>query len=119
MSTQTNQMRLSAALTASFTGKTSHAAAAPDLGRSAFDALQMAVWGMELLHKHVSDGIDVRCRIISSGNMPCNIVPDQAEGTIMIQTDSEKKLEWAKARVEDIVAGAAMATGTVGRIAAS
>ena len=103
-------------LTASFLGRTSHAAAAPDLGRSAFDGLLMAVWGIEMMQKHMPEGSTIDYSIVSSGNMPCNIVPDQAVGVITIRACKEDRLSWIKARLEDIVLGAAMATGTKSRL---
>lgn len=119
MNTEKDQKVITTFFTASFTGKTSHAAAAPDLGRSAFDALQMTIWGIEMLRKHSLDGILIKYKITSSGNMPCNIVADKAEGIISIRTDSERKMEWTRKRIEEIVAGAAMATETKSRLVLS
>lgn len=96
----------------SFTGKTSHAAAAPDLGRSGFDGLQLAISGIEMLRKHLSEGTEIDYTITSSGNMPCNIVSDYAEGLIRVHSENKESLEWAKLRIEGIIVGAALATGT-------
>ncbi|MCI8453702.1 MAG: M20 family metallopeptidase [Lachnospiraceae bacterium] len=99
-----------------FTGKNAHAAAAPDLGRSAFDGLLLTISGIESLRKHLAAGLVIEYRITSSGNLPCNIVPDQARGEIEIQAADKTKLEWARKRLEDIVSGAAMMAGVKGSV---
>lgn len=99
-------------LTAQYSGKTSHAAAAPDLGRSAFDALLMAISGAEKLEKHKPSGLKLAYVILSSGNVPCNVIPDYAEGQFTLSADTEEKVAWGRKRLRDILEGAAQMTGT-------
>ena len=64
--------KIKKAYTASFEGVTSHAAAAPDYGRSAFDALQLSISAVERWQKHLPERAALTYQIISSGNVAPN-----------------------------------------------
>jgi len=96
-----------------FSGKKSHAAVAPDLGRSAFDALLLSISAAERLQKHLPIGAELEYAILSSGNVPANVVPDCAEGELYLTAQTEAETEWLKRRAAEIVLGAAEATGTI------
>lgn len=94
----------------SFYGKKSHAALAPEKGRSAFDALLAAFQGVEFLREHVPD--DVRLHYtVSELPGPCNVVPALAKGDFAIRSFSRNTLEQVVERVKDIIKGAALIAG--------
>ena len=72
----TNQARIAGKFR--FRGKSSHAAAAPQAGRSALDGLQIMAYAGELLREHTPDLTRIHYVITSGGEAP-NIVPDFAE----------------------------------------
>ena len=60
-----------------FKGKTSHAAFAPERGRSALDAVELMSVGANYLREHVVDKARIHYTTDSGGFSP-NIVPDKA-----------------------------------------
>ena len=108
-----NNIRTQTVIKAFFTGKASHAAAAPDFGRSAFGALLVAISAIERNETHLPQGTSISYEILSSGDLAVNIVPDKAEGSFFLGADTEEKLYWLKGRLEEIVKGATLATGTI------
>ena len=72
----TNQARIAGKFR--FRGKSAHAAAAPQAGRSALDGLQIMAYAGELLREHTPDLTRIHYVITSGGEAP-NIVPDFAE----------------------------------------
>ncbi|MDD2573664.1 MAG: M20/M25/M40 family metallo-hydrolase [Bacillota bacterium] len=102
-----------------FSGRSSHAAAAPDLGRSGFDALQIAIAAIEYLGKHLKNGTQINYSICSSGGMPCNVVPDNAKGRFELNMPDGEMLKWAIERLESIAQGAALVTGTKSNVIVS
>jgi aminobenzoyl-glutamate utilization protein B len=72
----TNQARVAGKFR--FRGKSAHAAAAPQDGRSALDGLNVMNYAAELLREHTPDFTRIHHVITSGGEAP-NIVPDFAE----------------------------------------
>jgi len=62
-----------------FHGIASHAAGAPEKGRSALDAVQLACHASELLREHVPDFTRIHHTITHGGGMAPNVVPEFAE----------------------------------------
>lgn len=94
----------------SFFGKKSHAALAPEKGKSALDALLVAFQGIEFLREHVPD--DVRLHYtISELPGPCNVIPALAKGDFAIRSFSKKTLEQVSERLTDIIKGASLIAG--------
>ncbi len=62
-----------------FHGKSAHAAAAPDKGRSALDAVALTNHAAELLREHVPDGTRIHHVITDGGGGAPNVVPEFAE----------------------------------------
>lgn len=60
-----------------FKGRTAHAAAAPHLGRSALDAVELTNVGANYLREHVPDGSRIHYQITNGGLAP-NVVPEDA-----------------------------------------
>ena len=94
-----------------FSGRTSHAAGAPHLGRSALDAAQLMNIGVEFLREHVTD--DVRMHYIYlDGGMAPNIVPNHASVKYFVRALSRKAAVDAYKRVIKCAEGAAHMTDT-------
>lgn len=92
-------------------GMSSHAAIRPEDGRSALDALLLALHGIEILREHVPDDVRIHYAI-SSGGMPANVVPDYAAARIVARSYIREELESVVRRLEKIFEGAAMMTET-------
>src|SRR5262245_458131 len=62
-----------------YTGRASHASAAPELGINAADAMTVAQVAIGLLRQHLRPGDQVHGIVTRGGDVP-NVVPAQAEG---------------------------------------
>ena len=62
----------------SFTGKASHAAAAPEAGRSALDALELMNIGVQFLREHIPSTARIHYAITDTGGNSPNIVQAHA-----------------------------------------
>lgn len=94
-----------------FTGKASHAAFAPQNGRSALDAVELMNVGCNYLREHVIDRTRIHYTTDSGGFAP-NIVPAKASSWYFVRaphiTDVREILE----RIKKVAKGAAMMTET-------
>ena len=73
-----------------FYGVASHAAAAPDRGRSALDGLMIMLNAVEFLREHVPQETRIHY-IITNGGMAPNIVPAFAEANLIARNpDAER-----------------------------
>jgi len=93
-----------------FTGKSSHAAAAPEQGINALDAVIQLFNGINALRQHVSDDVRIHGIITHGGDAP-NIVPDYAKARFYIRAATRPRLNDVTKRVKAIAEGAALATG--------
>jgi aminobenzoyl-glutamate utilization protein B len=102
-----------AVISAKFTfhGVASHAAAAPDRGRSALDAVMLMGNGIEFMREHVSSSTRIHY-IITKGGVAPNVVPDLAEMYIMARNPSMPTLNGIWARIAKIAQGAELMTET-------
>jgi aminobenzoyl-glutamate utilization protein B len=94
-----------------FHGVAAHAAAAPDRGRSALDAVMLMGNGVEFLREHVPSNTRIHY-IITNGGVAPNVVPDTAELYLMARSPSLTTLEEIWARVIKISQGASLMTET-------
>lgn len=94
-----------------FLGKTAHAAAAPDLGRSALDAVELTNIGVNFMREHVIDSARIHYVITNGGGQP-NVVPAEAEVWYYIRAPRRDLLDPITERVRKIAEGAAMMTET-------
>jgi aminobenzoyl-glutamate utilization protein B len=94
-----------------FHGIASHAAFAPDRGRSALDAVMLMGTGVEYMREHVPSNARIHY-IISKGGAAPNIVPDLAEMELFARDPDSQILDGIWARILKIAAGAAMMTET-------
>ena len=93
-----------------FRGKSAHAAAAPEEGINALDAVILTYNGINALRQHVTPDVRIHGIITHGGDAP-NIVPDYAAARFYVRAATVPKLEALYARVVRIVEGAAQMTG--------
>ncbi|MDD6644728.1 MAG: amidohydrolase [Oscillospiraceae bacterium] len=96
----------------SFTGKASHAAAAPEVGRSALDALELMNIGVQFLREHIPSTARIHYAITDTGGISPNIVQPYASALYQIRAPFAPVLSDLYERVNNIAKGAAMMTDT-------
>lgn len=94
-----------------FTGRASHAAAAPEKGRSALDAVELMSVGCNYLREHVIDSARIHYTTDSGGFAP-NIVPAKASAWYFVRAPYMSDVREILARLEKIAQGAALMTET-------
>jgi aminobenzoyl-glutamate utilization protein B len=94
-----------------FHGVASHAAFAPDRGRSALDAVMLMGNGIEFMREHVPSTTRIHY-IITKGGVAPNVVPDLAQMFLMARSPSSDTLGGIWERIGKIAQGAAMMTET-------
>ncbi|MCI8638081.1 MAG: amidohydrolase [Coprococcus sp.] len=94
-----------------FKGRTSHAAFAPEKGRSALDAVELMNVGCNYLREHVVDKTRIHYTTDSGGFAP-NIVPDKASAWYFVRAPHISDVKETLARIEKIAQGAALMTET-------
>ncbi|TFG81656.1 MAG: M20 family peptidase, partial [Erysipelotrichales bacterium] len=94
-----------------FFGKASHAASATEEGINALEAMILAFNGINALRQHLPS--DVRINgIITHGGTAANIIPDYTKARFYLRAATRQKLDKISRKVENIVKGAALQTGT-------
>ena len=96
----------------SFTGKASHAAAAPEAGRSALDALELMNIGVQFLREHMPSTARIHYAITDAGGNSPNIVQPHASALYQIRAPFAPELAKLYERVNNIARGAALMTDT-------
>lgn len=96
----------------SFTGKASHAAAAPEAGRSALDALELMNVGVQFLREHIPSTARIHYAITNAGGISPNIVQPYASALYQIRAPFAPQLSDLYQRINNIAKGAAMMTDT-------
>ncbi|GIO22128.1 M20 family metallopeptidase [Oceanobacillus sp. J11TS1] len=110
VSSESGPMLAMDALQFDFTGKAAHAAASPDKGINALDAVIQLFNGVNELREHVPD--DVRMHgIITKGGEAAGIVPAEATAQFYIRADEREMVDEVVAKVKDIAEGACLMTG--------
>ena len=94
-----------------FHGVAAHAAAAPDRGRSALDAVEAMDYMVNMMREHVPQETRIHYIITRGGAAP-NIVPDFAEAYYYARHPNMKILDGIWERIVDAANGAAIGTGT-------
>ena len=95
-----------------FHGRASHAAASPELGRSAFDALELMSIGVQYLREHMPSDARIHHSVTNTGGISPNVIPDFAEGLYLIRSPELAEVHKLFARVKKIAEGAALMTET-------
>ncbi|MFI6344368.1 amidohydrolase [Streptomyces sp. NPDC050560] len=107
---RTNLGRLS--LEAVFTGRASHASAAPERGRNALDAATLLLVALGLLRQQLTPDSRVHAKV-AEGGQSINIIPEHTRVELFARaTDSGYLRGRLLDAVHDCVRGAAIATGT-------
>jgi aminobenzoyl-glutamate utilization protein B len=94
-----------------FHGVAAHAAAAPDRGRSALDAVMLMGNGIEFLREHIPSNSRIHY-VISNGGAAPNVVPDIAEMYLYARNPSSAVLNNVWSRILKVGQGAALMTET-------
>lgn len=95
-----------------FTGKSAHASADPQNGRSALDACELMNVGVNYLREHVPPDVRMHYAYLNAGGIAPNIVPAHAELLYALRAQKTTDLEQLLSRVTDIANGAALMTET-------
>ncbi|MFC0407811.1 M20 family metallopeptidase [Roseomonas elaeocarpi] len=95
-----------------FAGRSSHAAAAPELGRSALDAVELMSVGVNYMREHMPDNARVHYAYLNAGGIAPNVVQGEAKVRYLIRAGNLVELNALVARVRKIADGAALMTET-------
>lgn len=95
-----------------FYGLSSHAAATPELGRSALDAVELMNTGVQYLREHIIQEARIHYAITNTGGFSPNVVQPFAEVLYLIRAPKNDQVKEIFERVNDIARGAALMTGT-------
>lgn len=94
-----------------FKGRTAHAAANPESGRSSLDAVELMNVGVNFLREHMPEKARIHYVITRGGGAP-NVVPDDCEVWYFIRSPERFQVEELTERVRKIAEGAALMTET-------
>ncbi|SDR11202.1 aminobenzoyl-glutamate utilization protein B [Rhizobiales bacterium GAS113] len=95
-----------------FSGRASHAAAAPHLGRSALDAVELMNVGVNYMREHMPSSARVHYALIDGGGVAPNVVQAQATVRYLIRAETLGEMWVLVERVRKIAEGAALMTET-------
>ena len=93
-----------------FYGRSSHAAGAPHLGRSALDAVELMNVGVNYMREHMESTDRVHYAITNTGGESPNVVQAFAEVRYFIRSTDNYKIQKLYDRVCNIAKGAALMT---------
>jgi aminobenzoyl-glutamate utilization protein B len=96
----------------SFTGRASHAAAAPHLGRSALDAVELMNVGVNYMREHMPSDARIHYALLETGGVAPNVVQAKAKVRYAIRARELPELWPLIERVKKIAEGAALMTET-------
>lgn len=94
-----------------FTGRSAHAGAHPELGRSALDAVELMNVGANYLREHIPQGVKLHY-VITNGGLAANIVPAEASVEYMVRAPRGAIAHEVYERLMKVANGAAMMTET-------
>ncbi|GJD98542.1 amidohydrolase [Methylobacterium isbiliense] len=95
-----------------FTGRAAHAAAAPHLGRSALDAVELMNVGVNYMREHMPDDARVHYALLDAGGIAPNVVQAHARVRYSIRARDLPGMRDLVGRVRRIAEGAALMTET-------
>jgi aminobenzoyl-glutamate utilization protein B len=95
-----------------FTGRASHAAAAPHLGRSALDAVELMNVGVNYMREHMPSDARIHYAMLDSGGVAPNVVQASAKVRYAIRARDLPGMLALNERVKRIAEGAALMTET-------
>ncbi|WP_226575797.1 M20 family metallopeptidase [Acuticoccus sediminis] len=95
-----------------FTGRASHAAAAPHLGRSALDAVELMNVGVNYMREHMPSSARIHYAYIDAGGVAPNVVQGKAKVRYAVRALDLPGMKALNERVIKIAQGAALMTET-------
>src|SRR6185437_11117607 len=95
-----------------FHGRASHAAAAPHLGRSALDAVELMNVGVNYMREHMPSDARIHYALLDTGGIAPNVVQAHAKVRYLIRARELGELTGLIARVKKVAEGAALMTET-------
>lgn len=95
-----------------FRGIAAHAAAHPERGRSALDALTLMNTGIQFLREHIPTTARIHYAVLDAGGCSPNVVQPYASAMYMIRDTDRDAVEALAQRVSNVARGAALMTGT-------
>jgi len=94
-----------------FTGVAAHAASQPFMGRNALDAASLALAGIGMMRQQILPMDRLHAVVVDGGRVP-NVIPERSELNIFVRSKYPETLKDLVGRVEDLLRGAALMTGT-------
>lgn len=95
-----------------FTGRSSHAAASPELGRSALDAVELMNVGVNYLREHMQQDCRIHYALLDAGGISPNVVQAHAKVRYVVRAPELAGLFSLIERVRKVAEGAALMTET-------
>lgn len=95
-----------------FTGRASHAAFSPHLGRSALDAVELMNVGVNYMREHMPSDARVHYAVTNTGGDAPNVVQAYAESLYLVRSPHLPEAECLFDRLKKIAEGAALMTET-------
>jgi aminobenzoyl-glutamate utilization protein B len=95
-----------------FEGRAAHAAASPELGRSALDAAELMSVGINYLREHMPDQARIHSAYIDAGGISPNVVQARCQVRYVVRGETTADVLMLLARVRKVAAGAAMMSET-------
>ncbi|RVT92081.1 amidohydrolase [Rhodovarius crocodyli] len=99
-----------------FTGRASHAAAAPHLGRSALDAVELMNVGVNYMREHMDSAARIHYAYLDAGGVAPNVVQPRAKVRYSIRHPDTPGMRAVLERVKKIAQGAALMTETTVKV---
>lgn len=95
-----------------FTGRSSHAAASPHLGRSALDAVELTNVGVNYMREHMPSSARIHYAVLDAGGTAPNVVQGRAIVRYLVRARDLPQLQALVKRVQKVAEGAALMTET-------
>jgi len=95
-----------------FVGRASHAAAAPHLGRSALDAVELMNVGVNYMREHMPSDARIHYAMIETGGSAPNVVQARARVRYSVRAATAPEMVKLVERVKKVAEGAALMTET-------
>jgi aminobenzoyl-glutamate utilization protein B len=95
-----------------FTGRAAHAAAVPELGRSALDAVELMSVGVNYMREHMPSECRIHYAILDAGGISPNVVQAHAKVRYVVRAADLAGLFALIERVKKVAEGAALMTET-------
>ncbi|MBQ9048273.1 MAG: M20 family metallopeptidase [Solobacterium sp.] len=96
-----------------FWGRPAHAAAIPEKGLNALDAQILVYNAISVLRQQLTDDVRIHGIIVNGGEAP-NVIPEYTKSKYYLRAAAKSTVDDVYKKVENIVQGAALQTGTKG-----